>query len=151
MFHAEVVLATGSYVSYAGVTQILYYDKSSDRVYSVNGGWNTPLHGDPTQIPKVHTSGYNGASVLIPGFVSGVIDAANKFAKFPLKTLFEPAQYFAENGFKLPIGLATSIEQYYNEITLLRTKQGNVRFCTEADEVNQKRNSGQSRVVRECC
>lgn len=120
-------------------------------MYSVNGGWNTPLHGDPTQIPKVHTTGYNGASVLIPGFVSGVIDAANKFAKFPLKTLFEPAQYFAENGFKLPIGLATSIEQYYNEITLLRTKQGIVRFCTEADEINQKRNSGQSRLVRECC
>lgn len=128
MYHAEVALATGSYVSYAGVTQILYYDKSSDRVYSVNGGWNAPLHGDPTQIPKVHTSGYNGASVLIPGFVSGVIDAANKFAKFPLKTLFEPAQYFAENGFKLPIGLATSIEQYYNEITLLRTKQGQKIF-----------------------
>jgi len=45
-----------------------------------------------------------------------------------LKTLFEPAQYFAENGFKLPIGLATSIEQYYNEITLLRTKQGQKIF-----------------------
>ena len=101
-------MATGSYVSYAGVTQILYYEKSSDTLYSINGGWNTPLDGDPSQIPKVHTSGDNGASVLVPGFIAGVADAANKFAKFPLKTLFEPALYFAENGFKLSSGMAAS-------------------------------------------
>lgn len=121
---AEVVLATGSYVSYAGVTLILYYEKSSNRVYSINGGWNTPLHGDPSQIPKVHTEGYNGASVLVPGFIAGVTEAAEKFAKFPLKTLFEPALYFAENGFKMPSGLAASMKLYYNKITLLRTTQG---------------------------
>lgn len=89
IFTAEVTLATGSYVSFAGVTQILYYEKSSNKVYSINGGWNTPLHGDPSQIPAVHTTGYNGASVLVPGFIAGVDDAAAKFAKFPLKTLFE--------------------------------------------------------------
>ena len=124
VFTLEVTLATGSYVSYAGVTQILYYEKSSDRVYSINSGWNTPLHRDPSQIPKVHTSGDNGASVLVPGFIAGVADAANKFAKFPLKTLFEPALYFAENGFKLSSGMAASIKAYYNDITLLRTTQG---------------------------
>ncbi|XP_078350937.1 glutathione hydrolase-like YwrD proenzyme isoform X2 [Oculina patagonica] len=120
----EVTLATGSYVSYAGVTQILYYEKSSNKVYSINGGWNTPLHGDPSQIPKVHTTGDNGASVLVPGFIAGVADAAAKFAKFPLKTLFEPALYFAENGFKMSIGMATLIKLNYNDVTLLRTSQG---------------------------
>ena len=128
LFSAEVTLATGSYVSYAGVTQILYYEKSSNRVYSINGGWNTPLHGDPSQIPKVHTTGYNGASALVPGFIAGVVDASEKFANFSLKTLFEPALYFAENGFKMPNGLATSIKLYYNEITLLRTTQGTKIF-----------------------
>ena len=122
------MLATGSYVSYAGVTLILYYEKSSNRVYSINGGWNTPLHGDPSQIPKVHTEGYNGASVLVPGFIAGVTEAAEKFAKFPLKTLFEPALYFAENGFKMPSGLAASMKLYYNKITLLRTTQGTYTF-----------------------
>lgn len=124
VFTSEITLATGSYVSYAGVTQILYYEKSSDTLYSINGGWNTPIDGDPSQIPKVHTSGDNGASVLVPGFIAGVADAANKFAKFPLKTLFEPALYFAENGFKLSSGMAASIKLYYNDITLLRTTQG---------------------------
>lgn len=120
----EVTLATGSYVSYAGVTQILYYEKSSNKVYSINGGWNTPLKGDPSQIPKVHTPEANGASVLVPGFIAGVADAAAKFAKFPLSTLFEPALYFAENGFKLSTGMASAIKIYYNDITLLRTSEG---------------------------
>lgn len=131
VFTSEVTLATGSYVSYAGVTQILYYEKSSDRVYSINGGWNTPLDGDPSQIPKVHTSGDNGASVLVPGFIAGIADAATKFAKFPLKTLFEPALYFAENGFKLSSGMAASIKLYYNDITLLRTTQGICNFLPQ--------------------
>ena len=74
-FVIEITLATGSYVLYAGVTQILYYEKSSTRLFSINGGWNTPLHGDPSQIPKVHTTGNNGASVLVPGFIAGVVDA----------------------------------------------------------------------------
>ena len=124
-FLIEITLATGSYVSYAGVTQILYYEKSSTRVFSINGGWNTPLHGDPSQITKVHTTGNNGASVLVPGFIAGVVDAAQKFAKFPLKTLF-----FAENGFNMSAGLANSINLYYNNIALLRTAQGNVSTLT---------------------
>lgn len=117
-------MATGPYVSYAGVSQILYYEKSSNRVYSINGGWNTALNGDPSQIPEVHTTGYNGASVLVPGFIAGVVEAAEKFAKFPFKTLCEPALYFAEKGFKMPAGLAASIALYYNEVTLLRTTKG---------------------------
>ena len=130
IFVIEITLATGSYVSYAGVTQILYYEKSSTRVFSINGGWNTPLHGDPSQIPKVQATGNNGASVLVPGFIAGVVDAAQKFAKFNLKTLFEPALFFAENGFKMFAGLANSIKLYYNNITLLRTVQGNVSTLT---------------------
>ena len=139
LISVEVTLATGSYVSYAGVTQILYYEKSSNSVYSINGGWNTPLHGDPSQIPKVHTTGYNGASVLIPGFIAGVVDASEKFSKFPLKTLFEPALYFAENGFKMPNGLATAIKLYYNEITLLRTTQGIEVFLYPRQTTSRKK------------
>ena len=93
---------------YAGVTQILYYERSSTSLLSINGGWNTPLHGDPSQIPKVHTAGNDGASVLVPGFITGVVDAAQKFAKFPLENLFELALFFAKNGFKMSAGLANS-------------------------------------------
>ena len=119
-FVIEITLATGSYVLYAGATQILYYEKSSTRVFSINGGWNTPLHGDPSQIPKVHTTGNNGASVLVPGFIAGVVDAAQKFAKFPLETLFEPALFFSENGFKMSAKLANSRGRSTHDIMVVR-------------------------------
>ena len=119
-FVIEITLATGSYVLYAGVTQILYYEKSSTRVFSINGGWNTPLHGDPSQIPKVHTTGNNGASVLVPGFIAGVVDAAQKFAKFPLETVFEPALFFSENGFKMSAKLANSRGRSSHDIMVVR-------------------------------
>ena len=122
--HSEVVLSSGSYVSFAGVANILYYDKATDKVYNVDGGWNTVLNQDPSKIPDVHTKEENGASVLIPGFIAGVSDAAEQFAKFPLSTLFEPALYFAQNGFKIPYGMASSIAKYYNDVTLLRTPEG---------------------------
>ena len=119
-FVIEFTLATGSYVLYAGVTQILYYEKSSTRVFSINGGWNTPLHGDPSQIPKVHTTGNNGASVLVPGFIAGVVDAAQKFAKFPLETLFELALFFSENGFEMSAKLANSRGRSTHDIMVVR-------------------------------
>ncbi len=47
-----------------------------------------------------------------------------ELANFDLKTLMEPALYFAENGFELPHLLAGLIAAYYNDITLLRTEDG---------------------------
>ncbi|HTY64340.1 MAG TPA: hypothetical protein VMG30_18970 [Acidobacteriota bacterium] len=42
--HITTVL--GSYVSYAGITQILYFDAKSGKVYSIGAGWNCG-RGDP--------------------------------------------------------------------------------------------------------
>ncbi|XP_031558591.1 uncharacterized protein LOC116294999 [Actinia tenebrosa] len=123
----EVALAAGSYVSYTGVTNILYYDRKTDKVYSLDGGWNIPSHVPP-DIPPVHSQGPNGATVLIPGFIAGVTEAAKRFAKFPLSTLLEPAIYFTEKGFKLPYWLYGSIYVNYNSKTLLRTPQGRAKF-----------------------
>lgn len=47
-----------------------------------------------------------------------------KLANFDLKTLLEPALYFAEYGFELPYLLAALIATNYNDITLLRTLDG---------------------------
>ena len=83
-------------------------------MFSINGGWNTLFTG--TRIRSLRST-------------PGVVDAAQKFAKFPLKTLFEPALFFAENGFKMSAWLnwGTPLN---NNITLLRTAQGNVSTLT---------------------
>ena len=89
-------------------------------MFSIIGGWNAPLHGDPSQIPKVHTTGNNGASVLVPGFIAGVVDAAQKFAKLPLETLFESALFFSENGFKMSAKLTNSRGRSTHDIMVVR-------------------------------
>ena len=65
------MLTTGSFISFAGITEIMYYKNDDKRVYSLDGGWNIPSNIDYNKIPSIHTSGTNGASVLIPGFMAG--------------------------------------------------------------------------------
>ena len=120
-----MALVSGAYVSYAGVTNIVYYDSNTSRTYHVDGGWNIPQTMDPSKIPPVHTPDDNGASVLVPGFFAGIAEAAEKFAKFSMSTLLEPALYFTEKGFKMTPLLAYLIKANYNNITLLRTAEGN--------------------------
>ena len=57
-------------------------------------------------------------------FILGIDAAVKELANFELKTLLEPALYFAENGFNLTYLLAGNIGANYNEITLLRTEDG---------------------------
>ena len=40
----QVTTALGSYVSYAGIVQLVYYDASTDKMYSMNAGWGSS-HG----------------------------------------------------------------------------------------------------------
>src|SRR5579872_5208484 len=37
----EIATALGSYVSYAGVLQLVYFDAKSGKVYSLGAGWNS--------------------------------------------------------------------------------------------------------------
>ena len=122
----EIVLAAGSHVSYAGATNILYYDSSTGDTYNLDAGWNKPYYIDPAQIPERHSELGNGATVLVPGFIAGVSMASEKYGLLPLSKLLEPAQFFAMKGFKLPSDLAEKIREHYNQRALLRTKEGKI-------------------------
>ena len=62
--------------------------------------------------------------------IIGISAAVKRLANFELKELLEPALYFAENGFKLPNLLGALIAAYYNDITLLRTEDGEYKiYC----------------------
>ena len=124
----EIVLAAGSHVSYAGATNILYFDSSTGDTYNLDAGWNKPYYIDPAQIPEHQSELGNGATVLVPGFIAGVSMASEKYGLLPLSKLLEPAQFFAMKGFKLPSDLAEKIRKHYNPRALLRTKEGMVDF-----------------------
>ena len=69
---SEIVLTTGSFISFAGVTEILYYKSADEQVYSLDGGWNIPSGMVSSKILPIHTEKPNGASVLVPGFMAGI-------------------------------------------------------------------------------
>ena len=97
----QVCLAMGCWVSYAGILTLVYYDAETDKVYSLNAGFNTVLEEkEPRTIPKA-SSRPSGRTALVPGFMAGVRAAHERFGKLEFAQLFEPAIHYAEHGFRL--------------------------------------------------
>ena len=104
---AEVALANGAVVSYAGILTLMYYDASTGKVYNLNGGYNT-VRGetDPMSIPSLRRESKDewkpsGRTTLVPGFMAAAKAAHQRFGRLPWASLFEPAIYYAENGHRL--------------------------------------------------
>ncbi len=108
---AQITLAMGSWVSYAGIMTMVYFDAGSGQFYNLNAGFNTVGgENDPMTIPaqtnvlsprpdaEIQPS---GRTALVPGYMAGVQAAHKKFGKMPFKDLFTPAIYYAEHGFEL--------------------------------------------------
>lgn len=103
---AQVALATGAWVSYAGIINLVYYEAESGEVYNLNGSYNTVLgetspRSIPTPTDAEGNSTPSGRSALVPGFFAGIEAAHERFGRMPLASLFEPAIYIAEEGFEI--------------------------------------------------
>ncbi len=108
----QITLASGLWVSYAGLLSVVHYDAASQQVYSLNAAYNT-VRGetDPLTIPATDALAIlgggtikpvpNGRQVLVPGFMRGVEAAHQRFGKLPFAALFGPAIHYAENGYVL--------------------------------------------------
>ncbi len=108
----QIATELGSYVSYAGVLQLIYFDAKSNKVYSLGAGWNSyRAENDPRSIP-VSALGLPGLSTkddtnaegrktLVPGFMAGIEAMHNRFGKLPFQDLFQPAIWYAQNGVKV--------------------------------------------------
>src|SRR5262245_8753871 len=111
----QVVEVAGSYISYAGILSMMYYDASTGSVHFLDACYNTPLEEkDPLSIPRLDPLSGGvapcGRAVLVPGFMAGVGAAHARFGKVPLERLFKPAIELAENGFEIDPMLAGFIE-----------------------------------------
>jgi gamma-glutamyltranspeptidase / glutathione hydrolase len=90
----EVTHAGGSYVSFAGLLVMTYFDAASGKVYFLDAQFQTPLgETNAHSIPKT-----GGRTTLVPGFMAGVQAAHNRFGKVPFARLFESAIALAEKG-----------------------------------------------------
>jgi len=111
----QVVEAAGSYISFAGILGLMYYDSATGRIHYLNACFNTPLEEkDPLSIPRLDPfaggAAPSGRTVLVPGFMAGVGAAHARFGKLPLARLFKPAIQLAEDGFEIDPMLAGSIQ-----------------------------------------
>lgn len=135
----QICMAAGSWVSYAGLMTMVYYDAESGEVHNMNAAYNTvAAETDPLTIPGIDlTAGFggfeaepNGRTVLVPGFMKGVEAASERFGKLPFQDLFTPAIACAEDGFEYQEGNAA---QYaYREQVLSRLPETKAVF-TKAD------------------
>lgn len=97
---AQIVECGGSYVSYAGIFAMMYYDAKSGRVYSLDAAYNTPKDEiDPDSIPGNGTP--SGRTALVPGYVAGAEAALKRFGKLPRKEVFQPAIDMADKGMEV--------------------------------------------------
>ncbi len=135
----QICMAAGSWVSYAGLMTMVYYDAESGEVHNMNAAYNTvAAETDPLTIPGIDlTAGFggfeaepNGRTVLVPGFMKGVEAANERFGKLPFKDLFTSAIACAEDGFEYQEGNAG---QYaFREQVLSRLPETKAIF-TKAD------------------
>ncbi|MFN0178345.1 MAG: gamma-glutamyltransferase [Gemmatimonadales bacterium] len=105
---AQIALAGGSWVSYAGFLNLIYYDAATNSVHSLNAGFNTVAgERDPATIPAcLGPTGMipyqpSGRTALVPGFFAGVEAAHRRFGRLPFEKLFAPAIFLADSGFKV--------------------------------------------------
>jgi len=106
---AQVVECGGSYVSHAGILSMVYYEADTGKVHYLNAGFNTLLEEkDPLTIPSGGKP--SGRTALIPGFMSGVQAAHDRFGKLSRQEVFAPAIQLAEQGFKVSPMLARFLQ-----------------------------------------
>lgn len=124
---AQIAFSKGAWVSYAGVMTMVYYEASTGKVHNLNAAFNTVLaEDDPMSIPQKAS----GRTALVPGYMAGVEAAHQRFGKLPFAALFDPAIYYAEEGFRLTNRDAAHIK---GRIPVLSRLPETKRLFTKAD------------------
>jgi gamma-glutamyltranspeptidase/glutathione hydrolase len=116
---ARITLDMGHIVSFAGIYEMVYYEASSGKVYSLNACFKIPLEEqNPLRIPE---SGIpNARGVMVPGFMAGVQAAHDRFGKLSFQDVFQPAIDLAENGFPLPGWQLNLIRDHWHVLGVLQ-------------------------------
>lgn len=136
----QICLAAGSWVSYAGIYTMVYFEAASGRTYNLNAADNTvQAEKTPHSIPGIKLSdigakgigafGYDapsGRTALVPGFMAGIEATHERFGKLPLGSVFSPAIRCAAEGFAWAEGNA---RQYaFRERVLARLSETRAVF-----------------------
>lgn len=122
----QTCLAAGSWVSYAGLMNVVYYDAETDKVYNMNASFDT-VEGetDAASIPQPDfTKGLDaepiapdGRTVLVPGFLKGAEALVERFGKLPLADVVAPSIRCAKDGFSFTKGATSQVAFRKEQLT----------------------------------
>ena len=105
---SQIVLAAGSWVSFAGRMTAVYFDAATGEVHSMNANYNVPINeSSPLTIPSEPTP--DGRTTLVPGFMRGLESFHERYGSLDWPTVFTPAIYLAEEGFVIRGDIANVI------------------------------------------
>lgn len=150
---AQITLAAGSWVSFAGVSSLLYYEAATGEVSAVNGNWNAMLRSDaPPSL--AHAAVPSGRSVLVHGFMDAAGVAHERWGRLPWSSIFGPAIWVADEGMTVDASFANQLASRYPY--LVRTPEGREIFLKsdgtpyrEGDKFRQPQLAGTLRAVAE--
>lgn len=122
----QITRALGSYVSYAGIAQILYFDAKTGNVSSIDGGWAG--YADETN-PKAlaataASAAEPGRKTLVPGFMAAIEAMQQRFGVLSFGELLDPAIWYAENGVPISGPLAGYFQQRAKDFSRTESGQG---------------------------
>ncbi|MDP6810424.1 MAG: gamma-glutamyltransferase [Kiritimatiellia bacterium] len=140
---AQVTLAAGNWVSFAGIMTLVYYDAATDTVYNMNASYNTVSgEDDPMSIPGMNMEDVmstvihpSGRATLVPGFMKGVEAGHQRFGKAPWADLFAPSIKLAEDGIPFNAGLVQNLT--FRENVISRRPETKAIFTREDGEFYQ--------------
>ncbi|MGH3832227.1 MAG: gamma-glutamyltransferase [Pseudonocardiaceae bacterium] len=122
---AQIALAAGSWVSYAGVFTMVHFHAATGQTESLSAGFATfAAETEPSTIPTRPQP--SGRTALVPGFMAGVHAAHRRFGVLPWSELFAPAVYVAEQGF--PVGSVREHQFTLRADVLARTPESREIF-----------------------
>jgi gamma-glutamyltranspeptidase/glutathione hydrolase len=141
----HITTALGSYISYAGIAQILYYEAKSGKIYSIGAGWNSYRgEDDPKSIPSADLAflngqkaagGAEGRKTLVPGFMAGMEAMHKRFGRLPFSQLFQPAVWYAEHG----VAISPLLSSYFEMQGKFLSRTGEGReFINQSGSASRK-------------
>ncbi len=121
----QIALTAGGPMSYAGTGGLTYFEAETGEVHFLDFTWAVPMEEkDPLSVPPYGTP--SGRGVLVSGFMAGVEAAHKRFGKLAFGEIFEPAIYFAEEGFELSAEFADRLQR--RGYVLTRRPEGRAIF-----------------------
>ncbi len=142
----QITLIGGSWVSFAGINNIVYYEAATGKVYNMNAAFSTvQAESDYEDVPGIDYLGllsedkeghYNGRTVPVPGFMRGVESAHQRFGQLPIAEVFQPVIDLAETGFEVNGILANQFA--FRRRILSHDPETRVHFVKEDGSFYQK-------------